>query len=162
MLGKFALTVFLTFLWLLDSRGTVEANDIRVRHSVQNTQESVEQLFRYDITPAAAIVGAVPAATFPVCRPPVFSEAPVVLFLLRPSTLDEPALIVGGARCARITRSGVTQAQLVPLFFVIYPGTGGQNVKIDSLMNIEKYVPADEPPPSQFVPGRMDAGHSIG
>src|SRR5262245_1315310 len=90
VLWSFTFTVFLASLWMLGSIGTVEA-DIRGRHGIQKARGEIEQLLPSDITPTAAFVGTVPAVTFPVCRPPVFSAAPVVLFLLRPSAVDEPA-----------------------------------------------------------------------
>jgi hypothetical protein len=155
MLWKFAFTSVLAFLWLLASMDTAEARYIHEQRHVHKVQEEMG-LLPHNITPTAAFVGVVPASTFPVCYPPVFSAAPVVLFLLQPSTLDEPALIVGQARCARMTRYGATKSQLVPLFFVVFPGRERREV------NTEINVPLDEPLPSQFVPGRMDAGHSIG
>lgn len=155
MRWKFLLTAILVLLGMLGGMSKAETRYADERSRLQETEIKTRYLSD-EITPTAAVVGTVPASTFPVCRPPVLSAAPVILFLLQPSAPDEPALVVGQAFCARMTRYGMSKSQLVPLFFVVFPEKGTCNV------NIEQHAPEDEPPPSQFVPGRMDAGHSIG
>jgi hypothetical protein len=155
MRGKLWSTGALVFLWLVGGRATAETGQLHGPYDVQEAEVKSSSA-SHNIIPTAAFVGTVPASSFSLCRPPVFSDAQVVLFLIKSSTLDEPAWIVGQARCVRMIQSGATKSQFVPLFFVVFP----EKERREGTIEIQS--PGDDPAPSQFVPGRMDAGHSIG